>query len=145
MRSPYRPVPLVVVVLVALTIGCASQMANLQTPEGRQAYYQNEVLIRIERLQTAAIDANAKSALPDAVAIPIVRFTVGAAKVIRTSPQGWLASVTVAWNEAKAAIPPPIATTYEAYILAIDTILATVRGGTAPRPIAAPRPLGGLR
>lgn len=124
-----RPRQAVPAVLIALTlIACASK-ANIHTPEGRQAYYQVEALKRIEQLQTVVIDANASGAVSDAVAIPLVRFAVGAAKTIREVPNGWLPVVAKGWAAVRPLIPPDVVTKLGVIIPAVDALLALVGGG----------------
>lgn len=119
-----------VVVCLSVSMGVAVSSAachapvSIQTPQGKAAYSADQIAIRVNELQNAAIQANAAGALPEATTRTIVKFAVSADTTLRAVPQGWQATVAQAWTAAKAALPPLTNPAVSAAVSAVDVVLA---------------------
>ena len=119
------------VALAVAMYGCAHPV-TITTPQGQAAYTADQVVVRINELQAAAIQANAAHALSDATTRAIVTFAVGADATLAAVPTGWQRTVATAWKTARALIPatdlsnPAIAP----LIAAVDLIAASLGGST---------------
>lgn len=116
-----------------LLLSAASCPPRAMDPETRQAFYANEATKHVETLQSIAIAANEKHLISDADAVLTVRFTVAAAKTIKSTPMGWLASTKVAYAELKLNLPPPVKDRFAEVFALIDTVLVNA-GATAGVP-----------
>jgi hypothetical protein len=104
--------------------GCAAHLAPAVSPAQQAA----AVLQRVDELQNAVISSNqlTPGAIPDSVAVPLVRFCVEAAKVLKASPNGVLPAIAAEWRSVKAQIPaayrqlPAVAAAF----IAVDVALA---------------------
>lgn len=79
--------------------------ATIVTEPGKAAYTANEVLVRVERLQDAAIAAHTNGSLNTDTARAIVFVTVNVFEIADAATQGWQATARQAWMQAKADIP----------------------------------------
>jgi hypothetical protein len=98
---------LIPLLLLLVFSGCApKQFPPNLTPEQQaqytKVYKADEVLIRVQELQNITIQSEANGDIPTPTARVLVQFTVDAATVLKTTPDGWKASVTTLWNTAKA-------------------------------------------
>jgi hypothetical protein len=99
------------VLLLAIALGgaavslpaCAAKTAPALTPSQKAA----AILQRVDELQNAVISANTLTpgSIPDAVAVPLVRFCVETAKVLRASPDGVLPAIAAEWQSVKLQVP----------------------------------------
>jgi hypothetical protein len=102
----------------------AAQSAPVISPAQRAV----AVLQRVDELQNAVISTNqlTPGAIPDVVAVPLVRFCVETAKVLKASPNGVLPAIAAEWRSVKAQIPaayrqlPAVAAAF----IAVDVALA---------------------
>jgi hypothetical protein len=120
--------PVILLVLLggaALSLpACSAHQAPVLTPAQQAA----AILQRVDELQNAVIGANelTPGAIPDVVAVPLVRFCVEAAKVLKAAPDGVLPAIAAEWRSLKGQVPlqyrqlPAIAAAY----LAVDIALA---------------------
>lgn len=117
---------LLTVVAAFTVVSCAKTAPNL-TPVGQHAYTADQVAMRVQELQRAAIDAEATKALPTATTRVIVQFTVAAAATLKSVPDGWPAALAAAWTSAKqqiGAVPNPL---IAAAMSALDVVIAGVQ------------------
>lgn len=83
--------------------GCASsQNPNLVTVEQQAADRNTEILVRVNRLQTATIQAAKDKSIPEATADTIVTWTVETAKVLRSNPVDGVQFVQRGWPAIRA-------------------------------------------
>jgi hypothetical protein len=125
--------------LVALLVGpaCSHAPSSVVTPQGKAAFAADQVVTRLAEIQNAVIvaatpDAAGKVAIAKPQADIIVGFIVDAAKIIKQTPNGWIASVSQAWTLAKKRIPAATLPSVQGYVLAIDTLLAASGGAPLP-------------
>lgn len=108
------------------TLACAKTAPNL-TPVGQHAYTADQVVVRVNELQNAAIAAEAAGQLPTATTRIIVQFAVAANQTLRTVPQGWPQTLAQAWASTKTQVGvvanPVVATA----IGVVDVIIAGVQ------------------
>jgi hypothetical protein len=142
--SKLAPVMLVGILSGAAVLslqGCAAHQAPAVSPAQQAA----AVLQRVDELQNAVISTNqlTPGAIPDSIAVPLVRFCVEAAKVLKASPNGVLPAIAAEWRDLKAQIPiryrqmPAIAAAF----IAVDVALAEV--GVEPAATPAPQASAG--
>jgi hypothetical protein len=123
---------LLVLTLMLPTAGCAPKAAPIVTPQGQTAYTADQIVIRVNELQAAAIQAEANGGLPTNTTRVIVQFCVSADKTLAATPSGWGATVAKAWNEAKAnpALKPYLTNGYiSAAVALVDGVLAAFQPG----------------
>src|SRR5580765_4998338 len=89
--------------LSLIFISCMPPTSIVTTP-GKIALAADQVAVRVNELQAAAIQANANSALDQPTTKIIVEFTVSADKVLSATPTGWEATVVKLWQEASPKI-----------------------------------------
>jgi hypothetical protein len=125
--SKLAPAVLVAILSSAAVLslqGCAAHQAPALSPAQQAA----AVLQRVDELQNAVISTNqlTPGAIPDSVAVPLVRFCVEAAKVLKAAPNGVLPAIAAEWRSVKGQIPlayrqlPAVAAAF----LAVDIALA---------------------
>ena len=117
--------------LLVLAIGaaCAPKTANL-TPAGQQNYTADQIALRVNELQNAAIKAEAGGALPTATTRIIVTFAGAADRVLAKTPDGWRAQVLTLWQEAKkqlAKLPGINTPAVIAGMAAVDVALGVIQ------------------
>lgn len=95
------------------------------TPEARQAYYADQVSLRVSELQALTIAANegTPKLIDDATAITIVKFTVQASRVLREVPNGWMAVVKPAYDGLKLALPADVRDRLRTILAALDALI----------------------
>lgn len=86
------------------TAGCGTP-STIVTEPGKQAYATNEVLIRVEELQDAAVAAFDKGQLDLATSRAIVFATVQINDLAEAKQAGWQAVALKAWANAKEQVP----------------------------------------
>jgi hypothetical protein len=112
-------------------VGCASKIPpTVVTPQGKAAYTADQVVIRVNELQNAAIQAEASGALPTSTTRVIVTFCVAADKTLATVPNGWQQTIATAWTQAKQQIPAKdlANTVISAAVAGIDVVIAAFGG-----------------
>lgn len=116
-------------VLIALLSGAAcTAPVSVQTTAGKVAYTADQIVIRVNELQNAAIQANANGALPTATTRLIVEFAVSADKTLKEAPNGWQSTVSKLWAETKAKLPPMSNPALSSAIASVDLVLASFGG-----------------
>ena len=118
-------------VLVALLAsGCVHRPVTIVTPAGRAAFAADQVVLRVNELGRTAIAANAAGALDLKTTRIIVDFAEAADVTLKALPQGWQATLTAAWMQAKAKLAAtPLSPALVAAVSAVDVIIATLVGG----------------
>lgn len=86
---------------VVSTAGCGDRPVTIETEAGKRAYDTNEVLIRVERLQDAAIAAFDRGQVDLATSRAIVFATVQVNDLAEAAQTGWQAAALKAWDNAK--------------------------------------------
>lgn len=109
-----------------LSISACHAPVTIQTPAGAVAYTADQVVQRVNELQSAVITANSGGALPDATTRMIVSFCVAADKTLGATPSGWQATLTQAWQATKAQLPPITNPAVASAIGAVDIVLAAL-------------------
>lgn len=115
------------VFVLGLSAACVPP-ASIQTPAGHVAYTADQIVLRVNELQNAAIQANAAGALPDATTRLIVQFAVAADTTLAATPAGWQQTLITAWAAVKAQLPATLNTSVGVAVGAIDVVLATIGG-----------------
>jgi hypothetical protein len=122
--------------------GCAAKTAPVLTPAQKAA----AVLQRVDELQNAIISTNqlTPGAIPDSVAVPIVKFCVEAAKVLKAAPDGVLPAIAAEWQSLKPQIPmqyrqlPAVSAAFIAVDIALAEFGVSPAAALAPSPPAPP-------
>ena len=127
------------IVLAASIIGvgctapaCATKL-QVQTPDGAQpadqgtknAYTADQVVIRLQELQIAAMQAEDAGKLDRNTTRTIVTFTTDAARTLKATPGGWYPTVSKAWEQAKRDVPQASLPQVQVYWSAVDIALAS--------------------
>lgn len=90
--------------LLVLTLaGCAPK--TITTAPGQIAFTADQVVVRVNELQNAAIQANTNKALDDATTRVIVNWAIAADTTLKTTPSGWQATLKSGWLAVKPQIP----------------------------------------
>ncbi len=113
--------------LVLSSAACVKTPPNL-TPAAQVAFQADQVVLKINALENAAIAAAVNGSISTDTARVIVTFCVDADKILKVAPLGWQQTVLTAWNTAKGQIPtkdPTVAS----LILAVDVALPLLVGG----------------
>lgn len=123
-------------VLLLLTtpaaLGCHAPV-TVVTPAGQTAYTADQIVVRVNELQNAALAANGSGGLSIATTRLVVQFAVDADKILAAMPAGWQTTVVALWGQAKGQIPAKDLTNpaLAAAISAVDVVLAAY-GGNGP-------------
>jgi len=124
-----RKTKTVLVAVVLALVACAgNQTANL-SPAGHVAYTADQIAVRVNELQNAAIQAEASGALSTDTTRQIVQFALAANNTLATTPEGWPATITSAWISLKQVLPPITNPAVAAALSAVDVVLAVYMGG----------------
>ncbi len=116
-------------ITIALTVTSACHApVSVTTPQGKAAYTADQVVLRINELENAAITAQAQGQIPLATTRTIVEFCVSADKTLAVAPAGWPAIIATAWAQTKAQLPPITNSLVQSAMNAVDVVLA-VEGG----------------
>lgn len=117
------------VILALALVACAGNPTATLSPAGQTAYTADQIVIRVNELQAAAIQAEAAGALPTATTRQIVKFAIAANEVLGTTPEGWPATITTAWLAMRAALPPITNPAVAAALAGVEAVLAVYLGG----------------
>ena len=98
----------------------------ISTEAGKVAYTADEIVVRLNELQDAAINAEATKGLDTATTRTFVQFVVSAEKTLAATPAGWQQTVSIAWRETKAQLPAITNQTVRVAIAALDAALASL-------------------
>lgn len=126
-KDVVRKLPVVILAcgLALGAYGCAAPV-TVVTPQGQVAYKADQIVVRVNELMNAAISANAANALPTDTTRIIVEFCVSADKTLAATATGWQQTVSTAWAQAKAKLPPISNPAIASAISAVDVVLASV-------------------
>ena len=84
---------------IAAPVACTPP-TTIVTQPGKIAFSADQVAVRVNEVQNAAIAANTSGALDAAQTKIIVAYAVSADKVLKATPAGWQAAVMKLWQEA---------------------------------------------
>lgn len=118
----------VLFVLVALTVACGPKTIS-DSPRGNAALKADAVVIRVNELQAVVIQAcgPAMTCAPGTLSTDLARAIVQTCIDVRTTakavPDGWQASVKVAWTQAKPRFASVTNVAIQAGISAVDAII----------------------
>jgi len=90
--------------------GCASKKLTPETPVAAAAMKADAVVIRVNELQAAVIEACGPApecqpnSIPTATARDVVKAMIDLRTVLRSTPAGWQATVRSTWTQAKARL-----------------------------------------
>jgi len=130
MRRRYRSILLVgVLALGGGSLAACHAPVSVQTQAGKNAYTADQVVLRVNELQKAAIQAEATGGLPTATTRLIVQFAVSADTTLKSAPDGWKTTVLNAWLETKRQLPVVLPPAVAAAVTLVDTALALQGGG----------------
>lgn len=98
------------IVALAILPGCANKNLTPETPTAAAAMKADAVVIRVNELQATVIEACGPApecqpnSLPTATARAIVQSLIEVRSVLRTTPNGWQATVKQAWAQTKVKL-----------------------------------------
>ena len=116
--------------LLVLSLAACSACApkSIQTPQGQAAYTADQIVIRLNELQNAAIQANGAGALSEDVTRKIVTFVVAADQTSQSAPLGWRATVTTGWQQLKLSVnPSSLPASLQSAFYAVDLVLGILQ------------------
>ncbi len=118
---------LFVLLLAGPLTGCHAPV-TITTPQGHAAYTADQVVVRVNELQNAAIAANAATppALSTTTTRVIVQFAVATDTTLAQVPAGWQATVRTAWATAKAQLTGITNPLITALMAAVDAVLGGI-------------------
>lgn len=105
---------------------CAHANTSQLSAAGNAAYTADQIVVRVNELENAAIAADAARTLSDTETRTIVEFCVAADKTLAAVPDGWRATVLQAWKAAKAKLPMTPNTAIAAAVAAMDLVLGAL-------------------
>lgn len=114
----------VFVLALALSVSACHAPVTVTTPQGKIAYTADQIVVRVNELENAAIAANGANALPLITTRTLVEFAVSADKTLAATPSGWQTTIQTAWMETKAKLPPITNPAIQSAIAAVDVVLA---------------------
>ncbi len=121
-----RRLPAAIIVMAVLVVAACHAPVTVQTPAGKAAYTADQVVLRLQELQTATINAEAAGKMDRNTARLIVTFTVDAAQVLKATPGGWYPTVVKAWERVKQDVPAAAIPAVQTYWSAVDLMLAAL-------------------
>lgn len=92
---------LLLLLLLVAGPACTHYVPVIASPAAKQAYAADQVVTRIEELQTVVIDLALSNQIPMPTARIIVKWTVAANTTIGQTPNGWQAVVSVGWRQIR--------------------------------------------
>ena len=113
--------------VLALASACTKTPPNL-SPAGQAAFKADQIVLRVNELERAAIQANATGGLDLKTTGLVVKFCVDADKTLKAVPAGWQATVAAGWTALKRDIPTPTNPVVAAAFSAVDIAIATLGG-----------------
>ncbi len=110
--------------ILALSFGltACTRTPNL-TPQAQVAYSADQIVLRINELQNAAIAANSNGGLSRDTTRLIVTFCVNADRTAKDAPLGWEKTLGTAWVVLKTEIPTPMPPILASVVAAVDAVL----------------------
>jgi len=120
-------------IVVATMVACLAGSAchhpiTIVTPAGQAAWTKDQVVVRINEIETTTIQAAGTGGMPMATARQIVRFTVAADRIMQASDNGWKPALIAAWVEAKRSIPVTTNHAVATAIASIDLVITAIGG-----------------
>lgn len=112
-------------VVALVSPACVHPPATL-SPAGQTAFTADQVVLRVNELENAAMDASAKSLITVPQARVIVAFCVDADKTLKVLPSGWRVSLQQAWTLAKVKISLPAGSAVAGAVTAVDLVLGVL-------------------
>lgn len=119
----------ILVLCAALAVGVSGASAacrhhpNVVTPQGQVAYSADQIVLRVNELQNAAIQAEASGGLSTDATRKIVQFAVSANQTLKATPNGWRATVKAGWSATKVQLPAITNPAVQAAIAALEAVL----------------------
>lgn len=114
--------------VVAFLSVSACAPPSIQTPAGKTAYTADQIVLRVNELENAAIQANATGGLDVRTTKTLVEFAVAADQTLKVTPAGWQTTVGTAWAQAKRSLPPITNAAVSAAMSGVDLVLAAFGG-----------------
>lgn len=111
--------------VILLAASACAPPPTIVTPQGQTAYRADQIVVRVNELEKAAIAANAQGQLSTDTTRLIVTFCVDADKTLAATPTGWQATVRTGWATLKVSLPP---ITNPAIVAALGVVDALIGG-----------------
>lgn len=120
----------VLALALALALGlaapaCTPRPATIVTPAGQLAFTADQIVLRVNELQAAAVDANRNGILDIGTTRTIVNWSINADTVLKVLPAGWKTTLIASWHVAKAEIHTTNSIIQSA-MAAVDAVLGGV-------------------
>lgn len=110
------------------TLPACHAPVTIVTEPGKIAYTADQIAVRVNELQNAAIQAEASGGMRTADTRLVVEFAVSANRTLRATPAGWQTTVATAWAETKKKLPAQTNPAIVAALGAVDVVLAAYGG-----------------
>ena len=105
------------------TVACSTPV-TIVTQAGKTAYTADQIVVRVNELMNAAIQAHATNGLDIKTTRIIVDFAVKADTILAVTPSGWQSTVAIAWKTAKTKLGSISNPAVLAAISTVDVVLA---------------------
>lgn len=114
-----------IIAIALFLVACAPK--SITTQSGKNAWYANQVAIRINEVSKTIIQLNAQvpPVISDADTREFGTWARSALLTLKTVPNGWEKTVQTGWNEAKSKLPPNILTNpyVASFVMTLDALL----------------------
>ncbi len=108
-----------------LSLPACQRPVTITTDAGKLAFTADQIVLRVNELQRAAIDANTRGILDIGTTRTIVQWSINADTVLKTVPAGWKETVIGSWRVAKMEIHTTNSLIQSA-MAAIDAVLGGI-------------------
>ncbi len=112
--------------LLVVSPSCTHAPPTVTTQAGQTAFTADQIVLRVNELERAAIAGEANGSIPTATARAIVTFCVDADKTLAVTPQGWQKTVQTAWLALRTQIGFVSNQTIATLMNAVDLSLASL-------------------
>lgn len=111
------------ILVVALAGSACTPPPTIVTPQGKVAYTADQVAVRVNELQNAAIQANTQGGLDIATTRLIVKFCVAADQTLQTTPSGWQATLKASFAAFSKTLPATMNPNVQLLVTSLGTII----------------------
>lgn len=120
--------PFLLALSLVSAVACHAPV-TITTPAGQAAYRADQIVMRVNELQNAAIAANSASPkqLPDQTTRVIVQFCLSADQTLAATPNGWQATLKASWAATKAQLPVINNPAVVAAMSAVDVVIGGIQ------------------
>ncbi len=119
-------------IVLALSMACSTlalpacqRPVTIVTPQGQIAYTADQIVLRVSELQNLAVHLNTSGVLDIGTTRTIMQWSINAATVLKTLPNGWRVTLQQSWIVAKMEIKTTNPAVQSA-MAAVDAVLGGI-------------------